>query len=73
MEIDSVEGQLTQIEGEWVQVKGKLKEKWAEITDDDIARVEGKREQLIGVLQERYACTREEAERQVNAFEASFI
>ena len=43
-----------QVEGNWKQWKGKVKEKWANLTDDDLAKLEGKREQLEGMLQERY-------------------
>jgi uncharacterized protein YjbJ (UPF0337 family) len=42
------------IEGNWKQIKGKIKEKWANLTDDDLDRIEGKRDQLEGKIQERY-------------------
>jgi len=42
------------VEGQWNQLKGELKSKWAKLTDDDLRIVGGKREQLIGKLQERY-------------------
>lgn len=54
------------IEGQWHQLKGELKSKWAKLTDDDLKHVAGKREQLIGKLQERYGVMKDEAERQVN-------
>ena len=54
------------VEGQWHQFKGELKSKWAKLTDDDLKNVGGKREQLIGKLQERYGVMKEEAERQVN-------
>ena len=58
-----------QIEGNWKQFKGKAKEQWGKLTDDDIAQIDGRREKLIGKLQTRYAITHEEAELQVRGFE----
>lgn len=43
-----------QLEGNWKQWKGKVKEKWGNLTDDDLSKITGKREQLEGLLQERY-------------------
>jgi uncharacterized protein YjbJ (UPF0337 family) len=59
-----------QLEGKWKQVKGEVREKWGKLTDDDMHVVAGKREQLIGRVQERYGIAREEATRQVDAFVA---
>ena len=53
------------IEGNWHQVKGKAIEQWGKLTNDDIDRLDGKREQLIGRIQECYGVTRDEAEKQV--------
>jgi uncharacterized protein YjbJ (UPF0337 family) len=47
-------------------VKGKAKEWWGELTDDDLTRVEGNFDKLVGVLQERYGYNRERAEEEVN-------
>ena len=58
------------VEGQWHQLKGEPKQKWAKLTDDDLKHVGGKREQLIGKLQERYGVMKEEAERQVNEWVA---
>ena len=58
-----------QIEGNWTQFKGKIREQWGRLTDDDIDVINGKREQLVGRVQETYGCLREEAERQVSEFE----
>lgn len=55
-----------QVEGNWKQFKGVVKEKWGKLTDDDFDYIGGKKDQLVGKLQERYGCTREEAERQAN-------
>ncbi|WP_088347535.1 MULTISPECIES: CsbD family protein [Rhodomicrobium] len=54
-----------QIKGNWMQFKGKVRESWGDLTDDDLARIEGNQEQLVGRVQERYGIAREEAERQV--------
>ncbi|HZO57900.1 MAG TPA: CsbD family protein [Bryobacteraceae bacterium] len=58
-----------QIEGNWAQFKGKVREQWGRLTDDDIDIINGKREQLVGRVQEAYGCMREEAEKQVREFE----
>ena len=55
-----------QIKGNWKQ------EKWGRLTDDDWKVVEGKRDQLVGKIQERYGIARDEAERQVADFEKSY-
>jgi uncharacterized protein YjbJ (UPF0337 family) len=60
-----------QIKGDWKTFKGKVREKWGDLTDDDVARIDGKREQLVGGLQKRYGIAKEEAERQVKDFEKS--
>jgi uncharacterized protein YjbJ (UPF0337 family) len=60
-----------QMEGKWKQFKGKAKEQWGKLTDDDLDVIAGKRDQLIGKVQERYGIAREEAEKQVSAFEKS--
>jgi uncharacterized protein YjbJ (UPF0337 family) len=57
-----------QLEGKWKQAKGEVREKWGKLTDDDIHVVAGKREQLIGKIQERYGIAREEATKQVDTF-----
>jgi uncharacterized protein YjbJ (UPF0337 family) len=51
-----------QIQGNWKQLTGKMREKWGKLTDDDWQQVAGKRDQLLGKLQERYGYTREQAE-----------
>jgi uncharacterized protein YjbJ (UPF0337 family) len=55
-----------QVEGNWKQLKGHVKEKWGKLTDSDMSVLEGKRDQLVGKIQERYGCTKEDAERQVD-------
>ena len=52
----------------WLQLRGKAKEKWGELTDDDLEKVEGQFDQLVGTIQEKYELTRSKAEAEVNAF-----
>jgi uncharacterized protein YjbJ (UPF0337 family) len=53
------------IEGNWKQFQGKIKEKWGELTSDDLDRIAGKKDQLVGALQVRKGIAREQAEREV--------
>ena len=54
--------------GKWMQVKGEVKSQWGKLTDDDLDRVEGDTEKLIGRVQERYGYAREDAKREVDDF-----
>lgn len=56
------------IKGNWKQMKGEVKSKWGELTDDEIDQAEGDRERLSGLIQERYGVAKDEAERQIDAF-----
>ena len=55
-----------QIEGSWKQIKGKAKAQWGRLTDDELDVAAGRREQLIGIIQERYGYARDRAEREVD-------
>jgi uncharacterized protein YjbJ (UPF0337 family) len=55
-----------QVEGNWMQVKGKVKQQWGKLTDDDIARINGKRDELLGLLQQRYGYAKEQAQNEVD-------
>ena len=57
------------IEGNWKQFKGKAQAKWGDVTDDEWDVIEGNRERLIGMIQERYGKARDEAEKEVKEFE----
>lgn len=57
--------------GNWKQIKGKMKEKWGKLTDDDMQVIEGKRDQLVGKIQERYGYAKDEAEREVADWEGT--
>ena len=54
------------IEGNWKQFRGKVKEQWGKLTDDDLDHIEGSRDILIGKLQERYGRTQDEAQRELD-------
>jgi len=56
------------IEGKWEQLKGSVKEKWGDLTDDDLTQMAGSRDRLAGKLQERYGWTKDEADRQITDF-----
>ena len=56
--------------GNWKQYQGSAKEQWGKLTDDDLTKVEGRRDQLVGRIQERYGIVRDEAEREVREWEA---
>lgn len=60
-----------QIAGNWRQLAGQARKKWAKLTDDDLARVGGDREELAGTIQERYGKAREEARREVDEWRQS--
>jgi uncharacterized protein YjbJ (UPF0337 family) len=57
-----------QIEGNWLHFKGKLMHNWAKLTDEDITRINGRRDELAARLQERYGFARSEAEREIGAW-----
>jgi uncharacterized protein YjbJ (UPF0337 family) len=53
-----------QFEGKWKQFKGKIKEKWGKVTDDDLKKIDGRYDQFLGLLQERYGYDEEQAEKE---------
>jgi uncharacterized protein YjbJ (UPF0337 family) len=61
------------MKGQWKQFRGKVQEKWGQLTDDDLDRIEGKRDQLVGAVQKRYGIARDEAEEQVKEFESASV
>lgn len=52
--------------GKWKQIRGEVKRWWGEVTDDELDKVEGDRDKLVGLIQEKYGYAREEAEREVD-------
>lgn len=57
-----------QVQGMWKQMSGKVREKWGQLTDDDLQQIAGQRDQLVGKIQERYGIAKEAAEQQVEEF-----
>ena len=57
-----------QVEGQWKGLKGQVRETWAKLTDDDIELIGGKKDRLLGKLQERYGLERDKAEKQLDKF-----
>jgi len=60
-----------QVEGEWKQYKGNVREKWGKLTDEDVDVIGGKRQQLVGKIQEHYGIARSVAEKQADEFVAA--
>lgn len=57
-----------QVAGNWKQMKGAAKQRWAKLTDDDMTSLSGKRDELVGKIQERYGYTREQAQKEADAW-----
>lgn len=57
-------------EGNWMQFKGKVKAQWGKLTDDHLDVIAGKRDVLVGKVQEAYGITKDEAEQQIKQFES---
>lgn len=60
-----------QVSGQWKETKGRIKEKWGKLTDDDLDVIDGKRQQLVGKIQQRYGLAKEAAENQADEFVAA--
>jgi uncharacterized protein YjbJ (UPF0337 family) len=56
------------VEGNWKEMKGKVKEKWGKLTDDDLTTINGKRDQLEGTLQRRYGYAKDQARQDVDTW-----
>jgi len=56
------------LKGQWMQLKGRVREQWGKLTQDDVDQIQGRAEQLIGKLQSRYGIQRDEAQRQFEAW-----
>lgn len=57
-----------ELKGKWNQMKGSVKKRWGKLTDDDITRIEGERDRLVGKIQEKYGHSKEQAEKEVDEF-----
>ena len=55
-----------QVEGQWKQMKGSIREKFGKLTDDDLQTIGGKKDQFVGKLQERYGISREQAQKDLD-------
>ena len=58
------------LKGKWKQIKGQAKRKWGRLTDDDLDKMEGSRDELVGKIQERYGKSKEAAEKEVDSWES---
>jgi uncharacterized protein YjbJ (UPF0337 family) len=56
------------LKSQWKQLRGKAKEKWGDLTDDDLDKVDGQFDQLVGVIMEKYELTRAKAEAEIKSF-----
>jgi len=56
------------IQGNWKQFSGRVRQQWGLLTDDDVVEIDGKRENLVGKLQERYGLSQEAANRQIDSW-----
>jgi uncharacterized protein YjbJ (UPF0337 family) len=59
---------VDELKGKWKQRVGAAKIAWGKLTEDELLKVEGRQEKLAGLVQERYAITRDEADKQVKSF-----
>ncbi|MFC3909308.1 CsbD family protein [Legionella dresdenensis] len=55
-------------EGKWEEVKGKMKQAWGKLTDNDLKTIEGEHQEIYGLLQKHYGYTRDQAEKAVKDF-----
>ena len=53
-------------QGDWNMIKGKIKEKWGKLTDDDLTQINGKKEQLVGAIQKRYGLAKDKVESELS-------
>jgi uncharacterized protein YjbJ (UPF0337 family) len=65
---DTKEGAMNwdRVQGKWKEFRGDVRTRWGQLTDDDVEQVEGRRDKLVGRLQQRYGLAREDAERQID-------
>lgn len=60
------------LKGKWLQLKGSVREKWGQLTDDDVDKVGGSTERLVGLIQERYGYAQQQAEAEVDSWLARY-
>jgi len=56
------------LKGKWNEIKGEAKQKWGKLTDDDLAIVDGNKDKLVGLLQQKYGYAKDRAEREYADF-----
>lgn len=56
------------MEGKWKQLKGEVKRQWGKLTDDELDQIEGNKDKLVGLVQERYGYARDRAAQEVDEF-----
>ncbi len=56
------------LEGQWKQLKGKVKQQWGRLTDDELNQINGRYDELAGLIQERYGYSRDEAANELDMF-----
>jgi len=61
------------VEGNWNQIKGKVQQQWGKLTNDDLDLIKGKKTELVGKIQERYGIAKDEAEKQVDAYDSDIL
>jgi uncharacterized protein YjbJ (UPF0337 family) len=75
--VSTVKGDVTmnwdQVKGNWKQFRGKVQEQWGRLTDDELDVIDGRRDILIGKVQERYGISKERAEQQIEDFETRHL
>jgi uncharacterized protein YjbJ (UPF0337 family) len=57
------------LKGQWTQLKGAVRKQWGKLTNDDVDQIQGKGEQLVGKIHERYGIARDEAQKQVDSWQ----
>jgi uncharacterized protein YjbJ (UPF0337 family) len=60
------------LKGKWKEIRGEVKEKWGKLTDDNLAQIEGREDQLVGLLQKKYGYAKEKAEEEYKGFVARY-
>ena len=56
------------LKGKWAQLKGRVKEQWGKLTDDDLTAINGRRDQLEGKIQERYGLAKDQVKKDIDAW-----
>ncbi len=59
------------IEGSWKELHGKVRQQWGKLTDDELDKIMGKRDELAGHIQKAYGISKDEAERQIEKFQSA--